>query len=37
MDSIVTFSYIRPVEEVKLAIVGIIAILGNTRSVLFDD
>jgi hypothetical protein len=33
MNSLMTFSNIRPVVEVKLAIVGIISILGNLRSV----
>ena len=33
INSLVIYSYIRPVEEVKLATVGIIAILGNIRSV----
>jgi len=33
MNSLVTYSNIRPVKEVKLATVGIIAILGNLRSV----
>ena len=32
-ESLVKFSYIRPVREVKLASVGIVSILGNLRSV----
>jgi len=35
INSLVKFSIIRPVEEVKLATVGIIATLGNIRSVFF--
>jgi hypothetical protein len=34
INSLLTFSYKRPVKEVKIATVGIIAILGNLRSVL---
>ncbi len=34
INSLVKFSYFRPVAEVKLATVGIITILGNIRSVL---
>jgi hypothetical protein len=34
INSLVIYSYISPVEEVKLATVGIIAILGNIRSVI---
>ena len=33
MNTLVTFSNYRPVKEVKLAIVGIVSILGNIRSV----
>jgi len=37
MNSLVTFSYYRPVTEVKLATVGIISVLGNIRSVFFEN
>jgi len=33
MESLVTFSFNRPVKEVQLALVGVINILGNLRSV----
>jgi hypothetical protein len=33
INNLVTFSYYRPVAEVKQATVGIISILGNIRSV----
>jgi hypothetical protein len=34
MESLVTFSFNRPVKEVQLALVGVINILGNLRSVM---
>ena len=33
MNSLTNFSNIRPVEEVKKATVGLIAIMGNIKSV----
>ncbi len=33
MESLVTFSFTRPVKEVQLALIGVITILGNIRSV----
>ena len=33
MDSLIVFSRIRPIKEVEKAVVGIISILGNIRSV----
>jgi hypothetical protein len=33
MEDFITFSNIRPVDEVKLASAGFISILGNLRSV----
>ena len=33
MESLVKFSYIRPIKEVQLALVGVVTILGNLRSV----
>ncbi len=33
MEAFITFSNIRPVDEVKLASTGFISILGNLRSV----
>jgi hypothetical protein len=33
MNSLVSFSLRRPVSEVKLAVVGIVSVLGNLRSV----
>jgi hypothetical protein len=32
-QSLLTYSYTRPVDEIKLATVGIVSILGNLRSV----
>jgi hypothetical protein len=37
MNILVKFSFYRPVAEVKLATVGIISILGNIRSVFFEN
>jgi hypothetical protein len=33
LEALSSMSQIRPVDEVKLATAGIVAILGNTRSV----
>jgi len=33
MEAFITFSNIRPVDEVKLTLTGFISILGNLRSV----
>ncbi len=35
INSLLDFSYKIPVQEVKMGTVGIIAILGNLRSVLY--
>ena len=37
INSLVSFSMYRPVDEVKLALVGIISILGNMRSVFLNS
>jgi hypothetical protein len=33
METLVKFSFTRPVKEVQLALVGVVTILGNLRSV----